>query len=285
MVIDDPSFPANALSSRRCSLIPPLLSNPIPPLLSNKKNWALMHNLEDVTRLPDDFDGQVRLFPLPDLVVFPHAMQPLHIFEPRYCEMLAESLAGDRLIAMATLTGGIAATPESDPPIATTVCLGRIISHAEVEDDRHNILLVGMRRAKIIREVDAGRPFRIAEIDVADDIYPPGGAGARTKLKKELLDAFGEIIPVSANVQQNLHELMAGQMALGPITDIISYTLPFEVEEKLRLLADPDVDQRAAELVRLLKSGKIQLHSVSIEEQSSDEETVQPRFPPPFSDN
>ena len=72
-----------------------------------------MHNLEDVTRLPDDFDGLVRLFPLPELVAFPHAMQPLHIFEPRYCEMLAESLAGDRLIAMSTLTGGIAALPPS----------------------------------------------------------------------------------------------------------------------------------------------------------------------------
>ena len=59
-----------------------------------------MHNLEDVTRLPDDFDGRVRLFPLPDLVVFPHSMQPLHIFEPRYCEMLAESLESDSLIAL-----------------------------------------------------------------------------------------------------------------------------------------------------------------------------------------
>ncbi len=244
-----------------------------------------MHNLEDVTRLPDDFDGCVRLFPLPELVVFPHAMQPLHIFEPRYCEMLAEALAGDRLIAMATLTGGIAMAPLAHPPIATTVCLGRIISHAEVENDRHNILLVGIRRGKIIREIDAGRSFRIAEIDILEDIYPPSGAETRNQLKKDLLDAFGEIIPVSANVQQNLHELMAGQMSLGPITDIISYTLPFEVQEKIRLLADPDVDERAEELVRLLKSGKIQLHSVSVEEQTFEPEEAQPKFPPRFSDN
>jgi ATP-dependent Lon protease len=77
---------------------------------------------------------------------------------------------------------------------------------------------------------------------------------------------------------------MAGQMGLGPITDIISYTLPFEVEEKLRLLADPDVDARAQELVRLLKSGTIELHSVSIEEQTI-EDTPNERFPPPFSVN
>ncbi|MEM1069083.1 MAG: LON peptidase substrate-binding domain-containing protein [Planctomycetota bacterium] len=245
----------------------------------------MMDNLEDVTRLPDDFDGRVRLFPLPELVVFPHAMQPLHIFEPRYCEMLSESMASDRLIAMATLTGGIAALPDADPPIATTVCLGRVISHSELEDDRHNILLVGMRRAKVVREIDAGRSFRMAEIDIIEDVYPTLGTETRNHLKKELLDAFGKIIPVSANVQQSLHELMAGQMSLGPITDIISYTLPFEVEDKLQLLANPNVDERAGRLVELLQSGKVQLHSVSVEEQSVAQEAPQPKFPPPFSDN
>ena len=65
-----------------------------------------MDEMDAVTRLPDDFDGRVRLFPLPELVLFPHAMQPLHIFEPRYCEMLGEAMAGDHLIAMSTLTGG-----------------------------------------------------------------------------------------------------------------------------------------------------------------------------------
>ena len=243
-----------------------------------------MHNLDDVTRLPDDFDGRVRLFPLPELVVFPHAMQPLHIFEPRYCELLHDALNSDRLIAMATLTGGISVMAEDAPPIASSVCLGKIISHAEVEDDRHNILLVGIRRAKLVREIDAGRSFRIAEIDIAEDVYPPVGADSRVELKQRLLEAFGEIIPVSSNVQKNLHELMAGQMGLGPITDIVSYTLPFDAEDKLQLLSEPDVDARAETLIRLLKSGKVELHSVSVEEQSI-EQNGNDRFPPPFSAN
>ncbi len=245
-----------------------------------------MHNLDDITSLPEDFDGRVRLFPLPELVLFPHAMQPLHVFEPRYTEMLAESLAGDRLIAMATLTGGIAAMSTEGPPIASNICIGRIVSHADLGDDRHNILLIGTKRAKIRRELDAGRPFRIAEVDVDHDVYPPIGAEDRMDLKRKLLEAFAEIIPSSANVQQNLHELMAGQMGLGPITDIISYTLPFKVESKLRLLAQPDVDARAQELVTLLRNGSIQLHSVSIEEESfEDHERKDERFPPPFSLN
>lgn len=243
-----------------------------------------MDDLDAITRLPDDFDGRVRLFPLPDLVLFPHAMQPLHIFEPRYCEMLSEALAGDHLIAMSTLTGGHAASMVSEPTIASTVCLGRIISHAEVEEGRHNILLVGVRRARIVHELDAGRSFRMAKVEVLGDVYPPGGATARGQLKSDLLSAFGEVIPASVNSQQNLHDLMAGQMGLGPITDIISYTLPFEVEEKLQLLGEADVDSRAVALVRLLKSGTINLQTSTTVEFSSVGKKNQ-EFPPPFSLN
>ncbi len=243
-----------------------------------------MDDLDDLTRLPDDFDGRVRLFPLPDLVLFPHAMQPLHIFEPRYCEMLNEALSGDHLIAMSTLTGGLASTADSDPPIASTVCLGKIVSHAEVENERHNVLLVGTRRARIATELDAGRAFRMAAVEVLDDVYSPAGSEGRPQLKHDLLQAFGEVIPASANTQQNLHDLMAGQMSLGPITDIIAYTLPFEVDAKLRLLGDQDVDTRAAELIRLLRSGSVDLNSVSPVEFSGETGDRQD-FPPPFSLN
>ena len=245
-----------------------------------------MQNLDDVTRLPDDFDGRVRLFPLPELVVFPHAMQPLQIFEPRYCEMLRESLESDRLIAMATLQGGVTGWAQSSPPIAPYVCVSRIVTHAEVESDRHNILLVGTKRAKLIREVDAGRPFRIADVVVTDDVYPPAGAEHRPLLKRQLLEVFGSVIPASPKAKQHLYELMAGEMGLGPITDIIAYTLPFDTADKLRLLGISDVDQRATELTELLRSGKVHVHSVSAAEQQSEATPPEDeRFPPPFSVN
>jgi ATP-dependent Lon protease len=245
-----------------------------------------MSDIDNVTELPDDFDGRVRLFPLPELVLFPHAMQPLHIFEPRYCEMLADAMAGDHLIAMTTLTGGPSSFIDGQAPVASTVCVGKIISHAETDNQRHNILLVGAKRAKIIRELDTGRPFRMAEVNVMSDIYPPAGAEFRVALKQQLLTTFGSVIPQTTNVQQNLYELMAGQMGLGPITDIIAYALPFSVEEKLQLLGEPDVDRRAQMLVKLLQSGTIQIHSVSDEEQTlKNVSEPNDTFPPPFSLN
>ena len=242
-----------------------------------------MSDLEDVTRLPNDFDGVVRLFPLPELVVFPHAMQPLHIFEPRYCEMLLESLASDRLIAMATLTGGISDLMLAQPAVATTICIGKIVSHAETEGGHHNILLVGAKRAEIIREIPTNRPFRLAEVKVNSDIHTPGDPQQRKLLRAALLDAFAAVIPASANAQQYLHELMASQMGLGPITDIIAYTLGLEVSAKLKLLAEVDVDQRAKTLIGLLREIPPGTASGSVD--TPQKRAGNNEFPPPFSIN
>ena len=249
-----------------------------------------MDSLQDATRLPDEFDGRVRLFPLPELVVFPHAMQPLHIFEPRYCEMLNEALAGDQLIAMATIDpaataggGVVGIKPAVDP----TICIGRIVSHSELEDDRHNVLLVGIRRARIRSELDLGRSFRMADVDVNEDIYPPASAKSRPVLKGKLLEAFGRVIPPTQEVQKNLYDLMAGQMTLGPITDIISYMLPFDSRVKLDLLAIANVDKRASKLIEVLDRGDVAIESMSVQTEVSKRKDSDGdrQFPPPFSVN
>lgn len=208
--------------------------------------------MDEAVELPEDFTGRVRLFPLPDLVVFPHAMQPLHIFEPRYCDMLSESLATDRLIAMATLVGGPPPTAVDDPAVHPTVCIGKIVSHVETEEGGHNILLIGSRRAKILRQLPTSRSFRMADVEVEVDFQPVGDASQQREFKRAVLEAFAKVIPPSATVQHNLHELMAGQMGLGPITDIIAYTLPLPVEAKLALLAEANVSERARLLVQVL---------------------------------
>lgn len=250
--------------------------------------------MDEVTQLPDDFDGLVRLFPLPDLVVFPHAMQPLHIFEPRYCDMLLESLAGDRLIAMATLLDASAHTEQAglgQGVIHRTVCIGRVVSHIETDQGRHNILLIGAMRARIRRELETGRSFRLAEVDPAADYHPAASAQEATELKTRLLDAFAAVIPAAATVQQNLHELMTSQMGLGPISDIIAHTLPLAVGDKLRLLDLPDVHRRSRLLIQLLSerpawcSGQHQAVAASAQQGGGWPAGTAKRFPPPFSLN
>ncbi len=246
--------------------------------------------MDEVVELPEDFSGRVRLFPLPDLVVFPHAMQPLHIFEPRYCDMLADSLATDRLIAMATLVGGPQQTLTSHPTIYPTVCIGKVVSHVETDDGGHNILLIGAQRAKILQEMPTNRSFRMADVEVAVDFHPVADSAQCRELKRSVLDAFAAVIPPTATVQQNLHELMAGQMGLGPITDIIAYTLPLGTEAKLALLAEGNVSERAQLLVHLLRDfasgpGSWQAEPDAFSGPASDQGSASRGFPPPFSRN
>src|SRR5688572_13598633 len=112
-----------------------------------------MPDFADFAGLPEDFSGRARLFPLPNLVLFPHVMQPLHIFEPRYRELLEDALAGDMIIAMALLMPGWQPQYDEQPPISPVVCLGRVMTHVRQDDGRYNILLVGARRARVRQEV------------------------------------------------------------------------------------------------------------------------------------
>ena len=79
-------------------------------------------NAEDLTMDEERFKGTARLFPLPDLVMFPHVMQPLHIFEPRYVDLLNSALDSDGLIAMSMLAPGWESDYEGRPA-SPSLCL------------------------------------------------------------------------------------------------------------------------------------------------------------------
>src|SRR5437899_1693222 len=96
-----------------------------------------------------DFTGVARLFPLPNLVLFPHVVQPLHVFEPRYRQLTADALEGDRLIALALLRPGWEEEYEARPPLYPVACLGRITAHQKLDGGRYILLLRGLSRIRI----------------------------------------------------------------------------------------------------------------------------------------
>src|SRR3982751_6181741 len=87
--------------------------------------------------------GLVPLFPLPNVVLFPRVVLPLHIFEERYKRMTAEVLRGDKRIAMALRRPGWEKDYYGQPAIEPVVCVGQILSHERLEDGRYNFLLQG----------------------------------------------------------------------------------------------------------------------------------------------
>ena len=106
----------------------------------------------------------VPLFPLPNVVLFPRAVLPLHIFEERYKAMTADALKGPRQIAMALLRPGWEKNYHGAAAIEPVVCVGTIIAHERLNDGKYNFLLQGMARARVVREVSL-HPYRTAELE------------------------------------------------------------------------------------------------------------------------
>lgn len=237
-----------------------------------------MASLPDAVVWPEDFSGKVRLFPLPNLVLFPQVVQPLHVFEPRYCEMLSDALQSDQLIAMALLEKGWEHNYQSCPPVAPTVCVGKIWSHTPTEDGRHNILLVGMKRAKIVRELETGRCFREAQVEILEDYYAPDNDEIREGLTVKLQGLFSQFVPEGLAAQESFQQLVGKQLPLGILTDTISYALNLPLSVKQQLLAENNVDIRCRLLTRCLEQ---QLKSSG----SEHGDLMSDDFPPKFSIN
>src|SRR5437763_9199059 len=107
--------------------------------------------------MSDDFyiPSVARLFPLPNVVLFPHVMLPLHIFEPRYRQMTADALAGDRLLALVLLRPGWEADYEGRPLLHAMACLGKIVADQRLPDGRYNLLLRGLCRGRLVNEMSS----------------------------------------------------------------------------------------------------------------------------------
>jgi ATP-dependent Lon protease len=193
--------------------------------------------------LPTDFDGIVRLFPLPNLVMFPHVIQALHIFEPRYCEMLSEALESDHLITMAVLEPGWESHYELVPKLSKFVCIGRVVSHTPVGDGRHNILLAGIQRARIIEELTEDVQFRKARVEIIEDI-PMEDPVAQEAARLELLKLFRPALPEDLAQSDAFSDLLSQHIPLGSLTDVIAYAINFPQAIKQVLLGEHRVQVR-----------------------------------------
>lgn len=235
-------------------------------------------SFEDLSpAIPEDFSGVVRLFPLPGVVMFPHVILPLHVFEPRYVAMLEESLATDRLIATALLLPGWETQPQGKPKLAPMTCLGKIISHTALPDGRHNIMLAGLKRAAIAKEIKTAKPFRCAKVELLEDHYPASGAATRQASQRKLLDSFRRYVPKTSLAQEQFDQLLAQQISLGMLTDIVAFTINLPLPLKQKLLNEWHVDRRAQLLLEHFNQSQ--------GETSSLVSGAMRTFPPEFSAN
>jgi Lon protease-like protein len=131
----------------------------------------------------------IPLFPLPDVVLFPSVALPLHIFEPRYRKMVADTMAGDRVIGMTLLREGWQSDYQGRPPLYERGCAGRIEHHELLPDGRSNIVLRGLTRFRIVEE-HAGEPYRLATVQALPDA--PGEPAEVEAARRDVMAAIGQ---------------------------------------------------------------------------------------------
>jgi ATP-dependent Lon protease len=204
---------------------------------------------------PDQFSGRARVFPLPNLVMFPHVMQALHIFEPRYRAMFEEAIEGDRLVALGVLAAGWEGDYEGRPPLRQTACLCRIATHQKTPQGTYNVLVLGVRRLRLLRELPPKKMFRVVESEILDDVDPVDATpAAAAALQQELLGAFKRSMPKIPNAYEQLDQLLGSQITLGMLADIVAYTVDLGLDVKMRLLAECDVFARTRLLLDAIAS-------------------------------
>jgi len=138
---------------------------------------------------------RIPIFPLPNVVFFPKTYLPLHIFEPRYRQMVADTTVRGECIGMVLLKEGWEHQYKGNPPVFAVGCVGRLVSVQQLPEGRSNILLQGLRRFEV-REQFYDKPYREARIALKDE---EGEAALDASMRADLLRAVENYLRVSGN--------------------------------------------------------------------------------------
>jgi Lon protease-like protein len=185
------------------------------------------------------------IFPLPGAILFPRSQLPLHIFEPRYRDMVTDALDGGGRIGMIQPQG----SEEESAPLYSVGCVGELAGVEELEDGRFNIVLQGTDRFRLVGEVDLGTRYRNADVDTEsfdDSEPPPLSLTQRAEVEREakrLGDALGLSVDWGA----------VGRLDDEMLVNVIAQVAPFDVGAKQALLEAATLAGRADLLVQLLE--------------------------------
>ena len=199
----------------------------------------------------EDLPKIIPIFPLSNFIIFPKTTVPLNIFEPRYIDMINDSMKSNKMIGMIqpkNLTNG-----ENIPKLYKVGCLGKITSFTETEDGRFLIELKGIQRFTIIREIETNKKYRTIEIEFKNFINDLSDNKEKLKFSdlelifkdlKSLFEKKGFIINWKALEKQSLDETI----------NALAMASPFSLEEKQILLEAQNLDLRKNKIAEILKT-------------------------------
>ena len=195
-----------------------------------------------------DLPETIAIFPLPGALLLPRAHLPLHLFEPRYLQMLEDMLKTDeRLIGM------VQPNPNrsNDKALHKIGCAGRITQFSETEDGRYMITLTGQSRFRLIEEVEGFTPYRRARVDWAGFEADRGRSEHDPNFERDRFLAILDRFFAARDLSADWSSLKEADDEL--LINSLSMLLDFEPEEKQALLEAPSLSTRRETLVTLLE--------------------------------
>ena len=199
----------------------------------------------------NNFPKIIPVFPLSNFIIFPNTTVPLNIFEPRYLDMVNDSMKSNKLIGM--IQPKNSKDEKGIPKLYDVGCLGKIISFRETEDGRYLIELKGAIRFQIINEINTDKKYRSVEVDYNDylnDLNVENGKLNFSDLElifkdlKSLFQKRGFIINWKALEKQSLTETI----------NALAMASPFSLEEKQILLEAKNLNIRKNKIAEILKT-------------------------------
>ena len=201
--------------------------------------------MKKISNLPK----KISVFPLSNFIIFPNTSVPLNIFEPRYIEMINESMKTDRII-------GIIQPKEQKKNISelyTVGCAGKITNFNETNDGRYLIVINGISRFKILKEINNNKPYR--ECEVSFDEYSDDMQKNYNEVKfpdLELIFKNLKSLFKKKGYMINFKELE--KQSLDQTINALAMASPFSLEEKQVLLETINIKNRKIELEKILNT-------------------------------
>jgi Lon protease-like protein len=143
-----------------------------------------------------------------------------------------------------------------------------------LDDGRYNVLLMGVQRVRIVKELEPLRSFRKARVELTEDCYDFDSPAERKEMQERLLAAFRKHLPCACQLPEQLENMLSGALPLGVLTDLAAYALPLEGDVQQHLLAECRVQRRAE--ILLTEVEKLAVAKAS---------AAKVPFPPTFSEN
>ena len=199
----------------------------------------------------NNFPNIIPVFPLSNFIIFPKTSVPLNIFEPRYIDMINDTMKSDKMIGIIQPKNTY--IKNNIPELYEVGCLGKIITYKETEDGRFLIELKGITRFQKLKEIKSDKKYRILEVNYnnfVNDLYDENENIKFSDLKlifkdlKNLFDKRGYVINWKALEKQSLNETI----------NALAMASPFSVEEKQILLETTNLNDRKNKIAEILST-------------------------------